>query len=178
MSSTTVTLGQTGVTASPHATDATSGIASASCDPVDTSTAGKHTLQCTATDMAGNSASASIDYVVGYRILGFFSPVPGSKWSAGQTVPIKVALSNAAGTRISDTAAAQLAGQCLVTFTVSGVQAKQPQCLKYDAVNHQFVYTWKIEKRPPGPATITVSISYAGTTLTTQLSEQITIVKS
>ncbi len=173
-----MTLGQTGVTAAPHASDATSGVASSSCGAIDTTTAGKHTVQCTATDNAGNTASASIDYVVGYRILGFFSPVPGSKWSAGQTVPIKVALANAAGTRISDAAAAQLAAGCAVTFSVTGVQSKTPQCLKYDVAGHQFIYPWKIEKRPAGPATITVSISYAGTTVTTGLSEQITIVKS
>src|SRR5207248_2122844 len=83
LSSTTIQLGQTGVTASPNAGDATSGVASSGCDPVDTSTPGVHTVQCSATDNAGNSATASIDYVVAYQILGFFSPIPGSKWQAG-----------------------------------------------------------------------------------------------
>ena len=178
LSSTTIQLNQTGVTASPHASDTTSGIASASCGTVVTSTPGVHTVQCTATDNAGNSATASINYVVAYRILGFFSPVPGSKWKASSTVPVKIALANAAGTRISDAAAQVLANACAVTFSASGVQTKQAQCLKYDPLTDQFVFNWKIEKRPLGSATISVSIAYAGTTTTTSLSEQVTIVRS
>jgi hypothetical protein len=177
LSAATITLGQPGVTASPNATDVTSGIASASCDAIDTSTPGKHTVQCSATDNAGNTATASIDYVVGYRILGFFSPVPGSKWQAGQTVPIKIALGDVNGTRISDAAAQALVTQCAVTFSVSGAQAKNAQCMKYDALNHQFIYNWKLGKGPLGVATITGTVSYTGTTVTTSLSESITIVK-
>ncbi|MGZ5327669.1 MAG: Ig-like domain-containing protein [Actinomycetota bacterium] len=41
-------------TATPNATDATSGVATQSCGAVDTSTAGAHSLTCTATDNAGN----------------------------------------------------------------------------------------------------------------------------
>ncbi|HEY6826139.1 MAG TPA: hypothetical protein VI259_04720, partial [Gemmatimonadaceae bacterium] len=172
---TTVTLGQTGVTASPNATDAISGVDSASCGAVDTSAAGKHTVQCTATDNAGNTAIKSIDYVVGYRILGFFSPVPGSKWLAGQTVPIKIALGDASGRRISDQTGVLLAGQCAVTFSVSGAQASSAQCMKYDSINDQFAYSWKLAKAPLGVATITVSVAYAGTTTTTSLSETVRI---
>lgn len=178
LSATTVALGQTGVTATPNASDATSGLGSASCDPADTSTPGPHAVQCTATDVAGNSATASVDYLVGYRILGFFSPVPGSKWRAGQTVPIKVALGDVNGQRITDAVGAQLAASCAVAFSVAGAQSKSSQCLKYDANQDQFVYDWKVAKRPLGAATITVTVSYAGTTATTSLSEPITIVKS
>jgi hypothetical protein len=52
------------VSASANATDAGSGIASASCGPVDTSVYGDFTVTCTATDLAGNSASASASYSV------------------------------------------------------------------------------------------------------------------
>jgi hypothetical protein len=178
LSSATIQLGQTGVTASPHASDATSGIASASCDPINTSTPGVHSVSCTAIDNASNSATGSITYVVAYRILGFFSPVPGSKWQAGSTVPVKVALANAAGVRISDAAAQALANACTVTFSVAGVQTKQAQCLKYDPLTDQFIFNWKIDKRPLGNATISVSIAYAGTTTTTSLAEQVTVVRS
>ena len=54
-----------GYVASPNASDATSGIASASCDAVDTSTLGTRTLGCTATDNAGNSTTATLAYTVG-----------------------------------------------------------------------------------------------------------------
>lgn len=94
LSSATIILHQSGVTASPNASDDTSGVASASCGPVDTSTAGDHTVSCTATDRAGNTATATIQYVIEYRILGFFSPAPHSKWKVGQTVTVKIALAD------------------------------------------------------------------------------------
>ena len=52
------------VTASPNASDALSGIASASCTPLDTGSAGTRTATCTATDNAGNTASATVTYKV------------------------------------------------------------------------------------------------------------------
>jgi hypothetical protein len=50
--------------ASPNASDAGSGLASASCAPVDTGQAGVHTITCQATDNAGNTASAQLTYTV------------------------------------------------------------------------------------------------------------------
>jgi hypothetical protein len=177
LSGTTVVVGQTGVTASPNATDPTpgSGVANAGCGAVDTSTPGVHTVTCNATDNAGNSGGATLTYVVQYRILGFFSPVPRSKWKAGQTVPVKVALADLAGTRISDSAAAALAAACRVRFSVSGAQTLAAQCMKYDAGADQFVYTWKLAKNGTGQATIGTGVSYPGTASTTQKTEQITI---
>ena len=176
LSTTTVVVGQTGVTASANATDSPSGVASQSCGTVDTSTPGVHTVTCNATDNAGNSGSTTLTYVVQYRILGFFSPVPLSKWKLGQTVPVKVALGDAAGTRISDAAAAALVGTpCRVRFSATGAQSQSAQCMKYDADMDQFVFTWKLAKRGTGTATIAVTVGYAGSTVTTQLTEQITI---
>lgn len=177
LSSTVITVGQAGVTASPNASDDTSGVASSGCDPVDTSTPGVHTLTCTATDNAGNTSSTTVPYLVEYAILGFFEPVPGSMWRAGQTVPIKIALGDAGGTRISDADALALAASCSVTFSVEGVQSKRPQCMKYDSVNDQFVYPWKLGKRPLGAVTIVVTVSYPDTSSTTQLAEEVTITK-
>jgi hypothetical protein len=172
-----ITVGQTGVTASANASDATSGVASFGCGTVDTSTPGVHTVTCTATDHAGNTGSATLTYVVEYRILGFFSPVPSSKWKLGQSVPVKVALANGAGVRISDSEAASLAQACRVTFQASGAQSKGPDCMKYDASTDQFIYTWKLGKSGIGSATIVVRISYPGTTTTTQLQESISITR-
>jgi hypothetical protein len=163
--------------ATPNATDATSGVASSSCDPVHTSVAGLVTVQCTATDNAGNVGTSSVSFVVQYRILGFFSPVPGSKWRAGQTVPVKIALADGAGTRIPDIDAAALARACKVTFSVTGSQARGSSCLKYDAGTHQFIFNWKLAKQPLGTATITVTIAYAGSTVTTVISEPIEIIR-
>ncbi len=172
-----ILIGQTGVVASPNASDAMSGVASSSCGLVDTSAAGAQSVQCTATDNAGNTATVSLDYVVEYRILGFFSPAPNSKWRAGQTVPIKVALGNAAGVRISDAAAAALATACQVTFTATGVQPVSVQCLKYDSASDQFQFNWKLKKSPLGTATIAVTVSYPGSSIKTVLSEPIVITR-
>lgn len=175
LSATTIAVGQTGVTAAHNASDATSGVAAASCGTIDTSTPGLKTVTCQATDNAGNSAMATVSYVVEYRILGFFSPAPQSKWKVGQTVPIKIALGDAAGARIPDAEAAALARACRVTFSATGAQTKNSQCLKYDAEVDQFLYNWKLGKNGTGTATIIVSVSYPGTTRITTLSEQITI---
>lgn len=177
LSSTTVVVGQTGVTASPNATDATSGVASSSCGAIDATTPGAKSVTCTAADNAGNTATATLDYVVEYRILGFFSPVPLSKWKVGQTVPIKIALGDLAGTRIPDAEAAALARNCLVTFSATGAQTKTAQCLKYDARADQFIYNWKLAKTGTGMAAISVSISYPGSTTKTILTEQIEIIQ-
>jgi hypothetical protein len=50
--------------ASPGASDGDSGIATAVCGTPDTSTLGAHAVSCTATDKAGNTASASASYLV------------------------------------------------------------------------------------------------------------------
>ena len=171
-----IAVGQAGVTANANATDATSRVASSGCGTVDTSTPGAKTVTCTATDYAGNETSATLDYVVEYRILGFFEPVPGSKWKLGQTVPAKVALADAGGTRVSDAEASALARACRVKFSASGAQTRTPICAKYDAANDQFIATWKLGKRGTGPATIRTSITYPGTTAETRLTLSITII--
>jgi Tol biopolymer transport system component len=164
-------------TAIPNASDATSGVASQSCGPVDTSSAGLHTVTCTSTDKAGNQASRSVGYLVQYRIRGFFSPAPSSKWKSGQTVPIKIALADAAGTRIADTAAQKLLSPtCRITVSVRGAQTTSA-CMKYDTTAHQFVYRLKLGTTT-GNDTITVSVSYPGTNTTTVLSEAIRITRS
>ncbi|HET6563931.1 MAG TPA: hypothetical protein VFG52_00850, partial [Xanthomonadales bacterium] len=104
-------------------------------------------------------------------------PVPESKWKVGQRVPVKIALANGGGERISDAEAAALAADCRVNFQASGAQSHGPDCMKYDALNKQFVYTWKLGKNGTGPATIRVWISYPGTAVKTQLAESITITR-
>lgn len=168
-------LGAIGVTALPNATDTTSGVASSSCSTVDTSTPGVKTLTCTAADNAGNTATATLTYVVEYNIVGFFDPVPGSKWKVGQTVPVKVALGNASGARISDAEGVALAAACRVRFSVTGAQTKAADCMKYDSVADQFIYTWKLAKTGTGAATIIVSITYPGSSTITQRTLSITI---
>jgi hypothetical protein len=51
-------------TAAANATDATSGVDTQSCAPVPTSTPGAQSVTCTATDLAGNTATAPANYTV------------------------------------------------------------------------------------------------------------------
>src|SRR5262249_41469715 len=144
-------------TASANAIDAVSGVATQTCGSVDTSTAGVHTVACTATDNAGNTNTATVSYVMSYNVLGFLPPVaPGSSFRRSQTVPLRIALANAIGVRIPDAeAAAMLSPACRVFVTASGAQSTSG-CMKYDAANHQFVFNWMLGKGATGPATITV----------------------
>ena len=163
-------------TATPHASDGTSGVASQNCGAPDTSPAGLHTLSCTATDVAGNSTTVSVPYVVQYRILGFFSPSGNAKWKGGQTVPVKVALGDVNGIRIPDAAAQGLLSPvCRVTFVATGTQSASA-CMKYDPVNDQLTYPWKLGQAT-GAVTISVQVSYVGTTTKTALTAPITITK-
>ncbi len=50
--------------AAPGADDATSGVDTKGCDAVDTSTVGAHSVQCQATDFAGNPATKTANYTV------------------------------------------------------------------------------------------------------------------
>lgn len=95
--------------AAPGASDATSGIFAESCNSgaaLDTSTAGIHTATCTARDVAGNTASASVSYTVGYGFGGFEDPVSDGEVNAikaGRTVPLTFHVtSDAAGTPVLD----------------------------------------------------------------------------
>jgi len=95
--------------ADPGASDATSGVAAQSCNngaALDTSTAGIHTAACTARDVAGNTASATVSYTVGYGFGGFEDPVSDGELNsikAGRSVPLTFHVtSDAAGTPVLD----------------------------------------------------------------------------
>src|SRR5207245_11047609 len=100
----------------------------------------------TALDNAGNSSLAvSCTYLVQYAIQGFLSPYPNTKWKAGTTAPVKIALADVNGTRIPDAGAGSMAAACRVKYGATGPpHTLTPQCMKYDAANHQFIYNWKL----------------------------------
>jgi hypothetical protein len=98
--------------ASPNATDENSGVASSTCEPVDTSSVGLKTLTCTAADYAGNTATATVSYNVIYGFSGFTSPVSKpplvNRVNSGQTVPLKWRLVDAAGAPVTDLSAVKV----------------------------------------------------------------------
>lgn len=109
--------------------------------------------------------------------MGFFSPVPNSKWKVSQTVPVKFALAGSNGVRLSDAAAAALVtpGNCRVKISAGPAVTVTPTCVRYDAVNHQFVFNLKLTTR--GSETVTITVSYPNTSSTTNKSVSFTITK-
>lgn len=67
------------VSATPNATDAVSGVASSSCPSVATGALGTFSINCTATDKAGNTATASLSYTVVNQLSGTGTVLFGSK---------------------------------------------------------------------------------------------------
>ena len=92
-------------TAAPNATDAHSGVKSQSCDPVDTSTPGVHTVSCTATDNADNTTTSTATYSVGYTFSGFSQPVDTNARNvanSGKTIPLKWRVTDASGAPVTN----------------------------------------------------------------------------
>lgn len=89
----------------PNASDATSGLDTVVCDPVDTSSVGEKSVRCVATDMAGNQASATAKYTVIYQFKGFYPPVDNPPAVnivvAGQAIPVKWRLTDANGSPVA-----------------------------------------------------------------------------
>ena len=117
---------------------------------------GVKTLTCTASDLAGNSAQASVGYTVAYQFGGFQEPIPQSSYSAGSTVPVKFTLRDHTGAAIPDRDAQALTAACLIRVRLDGVL--QPGCATYDARSDQFLYNLKTPKALTGPHVVTVDV--------------------
>jgi len=153
-------------TASPNASDATSGLASASCDPVDTSSIGAHSVNCTATDNAGNTNSVSASYSVVYDWNGFFQPVDNlpalNKAKAGSAIPVKFSLNGYQGLTIFlpgyPVSTVTTCGTT-VTDTIESTVTAGSSSLSYDATADQYNYVWKTDKAWAGSCrTLTVKL--------------------
>jgi hypothetical protein len=145
-------------TASPNASDNLSGVDSASCDPVNTGSIGSHTISCTATDKAGNTATKSASYSVNYKFVGFLSPLNSDTTgkvlnvgNAGRTYPIKWQLTDANGNYITDAvsnttiyvakvACINVSGD--PTDTIDYASSTGGTALRYDSTSNQYIYNW------------------------------------
>jgi hypothetical protein len=145
---------------------------SGSISGLDTSTVGSHTATApagTARDNVGHDSDAvSCTYTVSYRFLGFFQPIndpAGADYSTfklGSTVPVKFALADYNGNRISDAAAQAIADACDARFsyavyssstpapvdeTASSNPANTGDCFRYDPAADQFIFNWGTKGR-------------------------------
>lgn len=140
-------------TATPNASDALSGIASSSCGMPNTTTVGSKSVNCTATDNAGNTATASANYRVIYNFSGFLQPVNNApvvnSAAAGQSIPVKFSLSGNQGLNIFETGFPRsLSMVCGGGATNSIEETVNPgaSSLSYDATTDRYNYVWKTEK--------------------------------
>lgn len=115
-----------------------------------------------------------------YQIL-YVAPVAGSRWKRGTTLPVKFALVDVKGKRISDSRAASLvATPCKVKFSSSGAQTKSAVCMKYNAITNEFYFDWKLGATGTGSAALKVAANYKFSmpeTITTTKSRTISIIE-
>jgi FG-GAP repeat protein len=150
-------------------TDGTSGPLSATVSAVgSTSSAGWRWAPLTGFDRAGNSTTVSCGYLVGYALdvdAGFPRRPPGV--NAGSAVPLRFALTDAAGTPIADADALALAADCRVRILLDGIA---PGCARYDATANRFEYVLKTPKTlTPGKHTVTIQVVFTGGTSSTDV---------
>lgn len=145
--------------ASYSCSDLVSGLAScsgtvANGTNVDASSVGPHTFTVNAADNAGNTASTTAHYSVGYQFSGFLAPVNNpptvNTGKGGRSYPVKFQLQDANGNYVSAlsavksityksescTALSSDPTNALDTATTGGTS------LRYDSTANQYVYNW------------------------------------
>lgn len=153
-------VGTQGISVSPNATDAY-GVASASAGAVDTSTVGQKSMTCSATDVAGNSASVSIPYSVipgtttEYHIVSALPEYALPKQIT--TLPLLFQLTDANNRVLSDKAAQSLLSGITITF--DGVPMGKVQ---YHKGLNVFAATLKIGKQPKGMHEVVIHLNVNG----------------
>lgn len=140
------------------ASDALSGLAG-SCSVSGYSTAvGSHTVTASATDKAGNSASASATYtVLPWSLIGFYAPVEMNDVynvvRSGSPVPLKFEVF-AGRKELSDTSVVKSFTSALVACPAGTgdameetASAKGGTALRYDKTTGQFIYNWQAPRQ-------------------------------
>ncbi len=141
-------------TATPNAADVLSGLAMSSCGSVNTSSVGPQSVTCTASDHAGNSASATAAYSVIYNFSGFFQPVDTlptfNSVKAGSSIPVKFSLGGNQGLNILATGYPRsqpiACASSAPTDSVEETSSAGSSSLSYDAATDRYTYVWKTEK--------------------------------
>jgi hypothetical protein len=120
------------------------------------SAVGSHTVSTSATDKAGNSASASASYnVLAWTLQGFYQPVDingvVNTVKGGSTVPLKFEVfagpTELTNTSIVSTLVKQVTCNATSEDTIE-VLATGGTSLRYDAVGGQFIFNWQTPRLP------------------------------
>lgn len=146
-------------TATPGASDATSGVAAASCDPVGSSVAGPNAVQCTATDIAGNTTTAEVPYTVAYAFEGFGPPVRsnGNRVTPGRSIPLKWRLTDANGAPVAGVDPAAVSVTSIPCDDPDAVAADEPSADDsglQDLGHGSYQYDWKTSRHYTGCRTL------------------------
>ena len=136
---------------------------------LDTSSVGMHSFAIQAVDLAGNSTTQSVSYVVQYSFNGFGSPIVNSPYinavSAGSTVPVKWQLQDANGAYVSSLSSFLSLVSYPVTcpgapaVAISSSTTTGDSTPHYDSSSNQFVYNWKTDGSWSGCRTLSVTLA-------------------
>lgn len=140
------------------ASDALSGVAGSCAVSGYGTTVGTHTVTASASDVAGNSGSASVTYtVLAWTLRGFYSPVNMAALNTvkgGSTVPLKFEIF-AGPTEITSTdAVASFVTRWVSCEAASGIEdpvdvtSTGGTALRYDATAGQFIQNWQTGRYP------------------------------
>jgi hypothetical protein len=147
------------VTFSASATDIVDGAVAVICTPASGSTfaPGTTTVNCSATDAAGNTASGSFTVSVKFQLLGFYNPVDmGGVYNTvkgGSTVPLKFEVF-AGSTELTSTSVIQSFVQtkiaCDGTAPLDDIEITSTggTSLRYDTTGGQFIQNWQTPRQP------------------------------
>ena len=136
-------------TASPNATDALSGVASQSCQPVVTSSVGTRSVNCTATDSANNTVTKSVTYTVVSSLTGFVglnAPPALNAARAKGSVSVKFDLGGDRGLQVFAAGSPTSQAISCVTMAPNGLEAPTTGSLTYSAKTRLYTYGWTTDK--------------------------------
>jgi hypothetical protein len=159
--------------ATPNADDGGgSGVATSSCEAPNVTSVGPHTLTCTATDVAGNTSTAEVSYVVQYRLVDL-APTDGTTARTGKPLQVRVSLARADGMLVAPCTG------CVVHFQAFAVdgsgQNAGPFEMRFHAASQQFRESWRPAASGTGTTRLTVTVSYPGSAVTTSVSATVTL---
>ncbi len=138
-------------TASPNATDALSGVASQSCEPVVTGSIGTKSVSCTATDSANNTSLKSVAYTVISSFTGFVglsAPPALNAAKAKGSISVKFDLGGDRGLQIlaAGSPTSQAIGCVTLAVIPGALETPTAGGLTYSSRARLYTYDWRTDK--------------------------------